>query len=163
MRIFESSIDTLEQFKQILQELPSDCYAAPCEVLSNASIGQHTRHVIELYLCLLNGYGCSEVSYDKRERDKRIENDATFAIGQLQYIQDELERPNKEVQMGYELQGEENFLPSNYYREVMYNLEHAIHHHALIKIGIQYFTPMELPESFGVAPSTMQYRKECAQ
>ena len=65
--------------------------------------------------------------------------------------------------MGYELNGEENFLPSNYYREVMYNLEHAIHHHALIKIGIQQFTAIELPESFGVAPSTMQYRKACAQ
>lgn len=163
MKIFDASIDTLEQFKLILDQLPEDCYAVPCEVLSNATIGQHTRHVIELYLCLLHGYECAEISYDKRERNQKIENEISFAIAQLQYIQDGLEKPNKEVRMGYELNGEENFLPSNYYREVMYNLEHAIHHHALIKIGIQHFTEIKLPESFGVAPSTMQYRKVCAQ
>ena len=163
MKIFESSVATLEQFKNILQQIPEAVYTAPSEVLSQATIGQHTRHVIELYLCLLNGYDSSEVSYDKRKRDTRIENEPTLAIELLSQIQRTLERPNKEVQMGYELNGEENFLPSNYYREVMYNLEHAIHHHALIKIGIQQFTAIELPESFGVAPSTMQYRKACAQ
>lgn len=163
MKIFESSISTIEQFKSVLSELPKAFYAAPCEVLSNSSIGQHTRHVIELYLCLLNGYDCSQVSYDKRERNKRIENEVDFAIAQLNQIQESLVKPNKTVSMGYELDGEESFLPSNYYREVMYNLEHAIHHHALIKIGIKFFTAMQLPDSFGVAPSTMQYRKVCAQ
>ncbi|MEM9648432.1 MAG: hypothetical protein AAF969_08120, partial [Bacteroidota bacterium] len=48
-------------------------------------------------------------------------------------------------------------------REVMYNLEHTIHHHALIKVGIQFFTDIPLPESFGVAPSTLQHRQACAQ
>ncbi|MEM1258002.1 MAG: DinB family protein [Bacteroidota bacterium] len=163
MRIFESTMDTLEQFKLILQQLPEKSYNKPCEVLSSATIGQHTRHVIELYLCLICGYEGSEVSYDKRKRDKRIENEVAFAIEKLNFVQDNLEKPNKEVQMGYELNGEKSHLPSNYYREVMYNLEHAIHHHALIKIGIKHFTDLELPESFGVAPSTMQYRKVCAQ
>jgi len=163
MKIFKSSIDTLEQFKVILGQLPDRFYALPCEVLSNASIGQHTRHVIELYLCLINGYASSKISYDQRERNIRIEEDVYFAMDQLTLIQDELAKPDKEVRMAYELDGEENLLSSNYYREVMYNLEHAIHHHALIKIGINHFTEMQLPESFGVAPSTMQYRKTCAQ
>ena len=163
MKIFESSISTIEQFKSVISELPEEFYKAPCDVLSNSSIGQHTRHIIELYLCLLKGYDCSEVSYDKRERNKRIENEIDFAISQLNKIQENLIKPNKNIQMGYELDGEESFLPSNYYREVMYNLEHTIHHHALIKIGIQFFTAIELPDSFGVAPSTMQFRKACAQ
>ena len=163
MKIFESSISTIEQFKSVLSGLPEVFYAKPCEVLSSSSIGQHTRHVIELYLCLLSGYDCSEVSYDKRERNERIENEVDFAIAQLNQIQESLIKPNKTVNMVYELDGEESFLPSNYYREVMYNLEHAIHHHALIKIGIKFFTDMQLPESFGVAPSTIQYRKVCAQ
>ena len=65
--------------------------------------------------------------------------------------------------MEYELDGTLNQLDSNYYREVMYNLEHAIHHHALIKVAIIHFTDLDLPDSFGVAPSTMEYRKACAQ
>ncbi|MFS4456314.1 DinB family protein [Maribacter sp. 2304DJ31-5] len=163
MKIFESSIDTIEQFKSILLELPDVHYAAPCNVLSGASIGQHTRHVIELYLCLIKGYESCEVSYDKRERDRKIETEVAYAIEQLQFIQEHLYHPNKNINMTYELDGIENILPSNYHREVMYNLEHAIHHHALIKIGILHFTDIKLPESFGVAPSTISYRKTCVQ
>nr|WP_298791272.1 DinB family protein [uncultured Allomuricauda sp.] len=161
--MFKSSIATIEQFKDILLQLPEDCYAHSCEALFNASIGQHTRHIIELYQCLINGYDNSDVSYDKRERNKRIEQDVHFAVSQLQLIQSNLERPNKTVMVTYDLGGMETNLESNYYREVMYNLEHTIHHHALIKVGINHFTSIELPESFGVAPSTMQHREACAQ
>ena len=161
--MFNASLNTLEQFKHILQQLPKDCYNSPCNTLSNATIGQHTRHVIELYLCLIHGYEKADVSYDRRERNPRIENEVLFAVEQLEYIQEELKKPNRPLKVTYELAGEENTLDSNYYREVMYNLEHAIHHHALIKVGIHHFTELNLPESFGVAPSTMEYRKACAQ
>jgi len=160
--MFKSSIDTIEQFKEVLLKLPENCYTNTCQALK-ATIGQHTRHVIELYQCLIKGYGAADVSYDKRERNGRIEQDPNFAIGQLQWIQSNLERPNKSLKVTYELGGTKTCLESNYYREVMYNLEHTIHHQALIKVAIDHFTGMELPESFGVAPSTMQYRKTCAR
>ncbi|MFD2099433.1 DinB family protein [Flagellimonas iocasae] len=161
--MFKSSIDTLEQFKQILLELPEDCYAQSCKVLSNSSIGQHTRHIIELYLCLIQGYDNADVSYDRRERNLKIENELSYAVEQLKLIQTQLEKPNKPVKVTYELGDTETCLDSNYFREVMYNLEHTIHHHALIKVGIEHFTTIQLPESFGVAPSTMQHRQACAQ
>nr|WP_299389468.1 DinB family protein [Allomuricauda sp.] len=161
--MFRSSIATLEQFKEILMILPEDVYARPCNILSNASIGQHTRHIIELYLCLIKGYGDADVSYDRRERNRRIEQEKCFAVNQIELIQSNLERPNKTVAVTYELGGQETCLESNYNREVMYNLEHTIHHHALIKVAIEHFTSLELPESFGVAPSTLQHRQACAQ
>ncbi len=161
--MFESSIQTIEQFKAVLKELPEHCYSKSCEVLSGATIGQHSRHVIELYTCLIDGYTNGNVCYDKRQRNRRIEEEVAFAVEQLEYIQENLSKPSKSLRVAYELGGEEVVLDSNYNREVMYNLEHAIHHHALIKIGIRHFTNLELPESFGVAPSTMQYRKVCAQ
>lgn len=156
-------MDTLEQFKQVLLALPLDCYSKKCSLLSNASIGQHTRHVIELYLCLIQGYQTADVSYDRRKRDLRIEQDLPFALEQLSFIQSQLQKPNKSLKITYELAGETTCLDSNYYREVMYNLEHTIHHHALIKVGIEQITEQTLPASFGVAPSTIQYRKTCAQ
>jgi len=163
MNMFKSSLDTLEQFKQILLGLPGDCYAKSCSALSNSTIGQHTRHVIELYLCLLNGYETANVSYDRRERNLQIAEELPFAMEQLDWIQSHLERPNKPIKIYYELNGTEICMDSNYYREVMYNLEHTIHHHALIKVGIQQLTDHQLPENFGVAPSTIQYKKACAQ
>lgn len=161
--MFKSTLDTLEQFKQVLLELPKDCYSRSCNILSNASIGQHTRHVIELYLCLIKGYDQSDVSYDRRKRDRKIEKDLSFAIEKLAFIQMHLKKPNKAIQISYELNGEILTLDTNYHREVMYNLEHTIHHQALIKIGICHFSDQKVPETFGVAPSTLQFRKECAQ
>jgi len=52
---------------------------------------------------------------------------------------------------------------TNYHREIAYNLEHTIHHMALIKIGILELSDLQIPEGFGVASSTMKYKKECAQ
>ena len=52
---------------------------------------------------------------------------------------------------------------TNYHREIAYNLEHTIHHMALIKVGICELSDIRVPEGFGVATSTMKYRKECAQ
>ncbi|MDF0708101.1 MAG: DinB family protein [Bacteroidota bacterium] len=161
--MFKSSLETLEQFKQVLSDLPLDCYSRSCDILSNATIGQHTRHIIELYLCLINGYEFSDVSYDRRERNLRIEEDLDYALDRLTYIQEHLEKQNKSIKINYELSGGENSLDSNYFREVMYNLEHTIHHQALIKVGIKHLSSQEIPESFGVAPSTLQYRKVCAQ
>ena len=161
--MFRSSLQTLEQFKNVLKQLPEDCYIHPCESLAMASIGQHTRHVIELYECLQDGYASGEVCYDKRKRDKRIEQDVDFAIDRICNIQKSLERPDKALTVSYDLDEGEVVIPSNYLREVMYNLEHAIHHEALIKVGIRQLTDILLPESFGVAPSTMQFKNQCAQ
>lgn len=161
--MFRSSIQTMEQFKEVLLQLPEDCYTKPCQALSEATIGQHTRHIIELYQCLLEGYAPAAVFYDRRKRDNRIEQEIRFAVDQLQRIQNSLERPKRKLLIYYNLNGVEEILESNYFREVMYNLEHTIHHMALIKVAIEHFTDIHLPESFGVAPSTMQYRNTCAR
>jgi len=154
---------TLSEFAEVLFHLENEVYTASCSALSNASIGEHTRHTIELYQCLLNGYANAEVNYDKRKRDKHIEQDVTFAIKQIQEIQNALQKPDKKLFIEYELNGETFRIESNYYREVMYNLEHIIHHQALIKVAIRQLSNFVVPESFGVAPSTLQFRKQGAQ
>ncbi|MDT0605439.1 DinB family protein [Croceitalea rosinachiae] len=161
--MLQSSIQTIEQFKTVLSQLSLNQYVSPCKVLSNATIGQHTRHIIELYQCLIAGYEEAMVSYDKRQRNKMIEEDIDFAIVQLVQIQETIKKPNKEIQIVYEMGDNEGCLKSNYFREVLYNLEHMIHHHALIKVGIIDMTTIQLPDSFGVAPSTIKYRKACVQ
>jgi hypothetical protein len=39
-----------------MQQLSNAEYAKPYLSLSSATIGEHTRHVIEMFQCLLNNY-----------------------------------------------------------------------------------------------------------
>jgi len=154
------------QLTETLHQLSGEEYSQPSKILFNASIGQHVRHIIELFLCLEKGYETGVVNYEKRKRDYQIETNKDFAIQLLKDIYHRLDRPNADLVM--EAEEYENStgvvaIPSNYYREIAYNLEHTIHHMALIRVGINEVSAIELPQDFGVAFSTIKYRQQCAQ
>ncbi len=54
-------------------------------------------------------------------------------------------------------------IQTNYFRELLYNLEHCIHHQALIKVAVFQLENIKVTENFGIAPSTIEYKKQCAQ
>jgi len=154
------------QLSETLNQLSNDEYVQPSKILFNASIGQHVRHIIELFLCLEKGYETGVVNYEKRKRDYQIETNKNLAIQLLKDIYHRLERPNADLVMeaeDYENTAGAVMIPSNYYREIAYNLEHTIHHMALIRVGVNEVSTIELPQEFGVAYSTIKYRQQCAQ
>ena len=154
------------QLTESLHQLSDAEYSQPSKILFNASIGQHVRHIIELFLCLEKGYDSGIVNYEKRKRDYQIETNKDLAIQLLKEIYHRLERPNIDLVMeaeDYEDKAEVVTIPSNYYREIAYNLEHTIHHMALIRVGINEVSSIKLPQEFGVAYSTIKYRLQCAQ
>ena len=154
------------QLTETLHQLSPGEYVQPSKILFNASIGQHVRHIIELFLCLEKGYESGVVNYEKRKRDYQIETNKDLAIQLLKDIYHRLERPNRELVMeaeDYENTMEPVAIPSNYCREIAYNLEHTIHHMALIRVGVNEVSTIELPAEFGVAYSTIKYRQQCAQ
>ena len=161
--VFLKSIEALNSLVHVLVQLPKlNSYAVPCHALSNATIGQHTRHIIELYQCLLAGYVTGQINYDDRKRDMLLENNVTAAIDAVKEIQQNLDQPDKTVYISYS-DDDHVSIESNYYREVLYNLEHCIHHQALIKVALLSIKDIEITDGFGVAPSTLQYRQQCAQ
>lgn len=156
--------NTLLLLSDTILQLTKEQYQQPCTQLSEGSIGQHCRHVIELFKELLIGYETGNVNYEKRQRDLILETNLEQAIIQINGILNSIQKPNKNLQLYCNLgKGETEFeLNTNYYRELFYNLEHSVHHMALIRIGIQALTNLEIPESFGVAAATIQYRrKQC--
>jgi hypothetical protein len=156
----------LGQLSATISLLNQAQYAQPSSHLSNATIGQHTRHIIEMFQCLLAGYASGELNYENRARDQRIENDPMFALQLIKTLFTELDKSNKSLLLQAAYQDDSNeltMLETNYFREIAYNLEHTIHHMALIKVGILELADIHLPEGFGVAPSTLKYKKTCAQ
>jgi len=158
--------DVFIQLSNAIDQLSDSEYTRRSEILSGATIGQHVRHIIELFLCLDQGYETGSVNYEKRKRDYRIETDREFACFLLRRVFRHLNKPNKPIALeaeDYSDTVEIVTIPSNYYREIAYNLDHTIHHMALIRVGINEMSAIALPDEFGVAYSTLKYRQQCAQ
>jgi hypothetical protein len=64
-----------------------------------------------------------------------------------------------------ENEGENSFSQSSILRELIYALDHTVHHLAIVKIAIQSeYKHIELNPNLGVAPSTIRNNKKiCAQ
>ncbi len=153
------------QLEGSLLQLSNEQYGQKINTLSGASIGQHVRHVVEMFVCLQNGYTSGIVNYEKRKRELTIETSKEIAIDIMNKINSALLNENKSLvlEAGFDENSNElNKIPTNYFREIAYNLEHAIHHMALIKIGINEVSATQLPDGYGVASSTIKYRKETA-
>ena len=155
--------NSLNELIDLLNQLSQKEYSNSCAELSNATIGEHTRHILEMFQCLENQYDSGIVNYDKRERNARIQTDTTFAIENIVLIQQNINKKNKNIELLQIIDGEEIRIESNYFRELLYNLEHCIHHQALIKVAILQCETVIIDPNFGVARSTIEYRNQCAQ
>jgi hypothetical protein len=144
---------------EVLQRLDDFSYSQPFPMLSNATIGEHTRHIIEMYQSLINSYEIGIVNYDKRARNKTIETDSVYAIEQIEKLLTTIEKPNKSLVLQQGTTETTLEIETNYERELLYNLEHSIHHQALIKVALLQLQSVEIPENFGVAQSTIVYRE----
>ncbi len=149
-----------------LEHLDDERYTQPIELLSQASTGQHTRHVIEFFQCLLEQSACGRVDYDARMRNPLIEQFTASALEAIGEIKRKLPLIDPlmplELAVDYERVSKDSpCVQSTFERELVYNVEHAIHHLAMIKIALKLSAPeLSLRSGFGVAPSTMRHRAE---
>ncbi|TRX35496.1 DinB family protein [Flavobacterium sp. ZT3R18] len=147
----------------LLNQLSDEEYSKSCFELSGSSIGEHTRHIVEMFQCLNRNYDSGIVNYDKRERNVLIQTNGDFAIQMILDIKNSIAKENKNLELQQIIDGEAIKIQSNYYRELLYNLEHCIHHQALIKVAVLKFENVTVDGNFGVARSTIEYRNQCAQ
>ncbi len=160
------SQELLEQLAQIITALPPEDFQKPSPALSQASIGQHVRHILEFFICLQDGHSRRVVNYDHRKRDHRIETEPSFALEVIDQVKEFIARADMNqglrLDASYSLDGDDTIeIPSNLKREIAYNVEHAVHHMALIKIGLREIAPtIEVPKHFGIAISTVRHRVE---
>ena len=164
MQFKEPISHLLEQLRSVIDGLNDKQFTTPVNVLSGSTIGQHTRHILEFYIELDKGYKSGAVDYDQRERNHAIESNKYVAIESLTAIRENLGKPDRELILMVNYGADEaQAIATTYYRELIYNLEHTVHHMALIRIGVNAVSAIEIPEGFGIAASTLKYRQACAQ
>lgn len=160
--IFEAKEILLTQVAS-LHQVSYDDYTKKLPVLSDSSIGEHNRHIIELFQQLTLGFEQGVVNYDKRIRNTKIQENPDYAIECIAVIISKLDRPNKNLQLETVYNDSSTIIETNYFRELIFNVEHCIHHQAIMKIGLRELGIDIKIENLGVAKSTVLYKQSCAQ
>jgi uncharacterized damage-inducible protein DinB len=164
MQLSQAANNILKQLAGVVDQITEEDFRKPSNAL-NATIGQHLRHTLEFFICLEQGYGRGVVNYDKRIHNKAMENDKFITLHAIHQIQEFINANQSDkalkLEVGYLPDSEAcDTINTNYQRELVYNIEHAVHHMAIMKIGIRevagYIT---LPSDFGIAVSTLRYKE----
>jgi hypothetical protein len=169
MTVPQACLQILHQLSTLVHQIRENDYAKPSDALSGSSVGQHLRHTLEFFFCFQNGFECGVVNYDKRAHDKLIETDKFIAAGAIQRISEfvTILREDRKLllEVGYDITTDTfETIETNTMRELVYNIEHAVHHMAIIKIGVREVAPyIQLTPDFGIAASTIRYTETVAK
>ncbi|MBX2845059.1 MAG: DinB family protein [Saprospiraceae bacterium] len=155
--------NTINQLDELVEQLTPEDYKRKEEMLSGSSIGMHVRHIIEFIECVLQGQESGVICYDDRQRDEILQTDTQEASRRMRMCHRAIQTCNSnqiiDLAGSYCVENSKPYsVKSSVERELAYNIEHAIHHMAIIKIAVkQLFPYVTIPAHFGVAHSTISY------
>ncbi len=164
--LIESTRSTLLEGLSLIESIDDDAYALAPPLLETDSAGNHVRHCLEFFGCLLAGVSAGTVDYAARKRDRTVGRDRL--LGMLRIAEaveglDNLRSADSETAVAVRAEDEEDdvWTPSTLGRELEFLRSHTVHHYALIALILRAHKA-EAPASFGVAPSTLRHRAEVA-
>ncbi len=158
--IFQQLSHQLASLKNLIETLDHHQFTQKVEHLGNASIGGHTRHIIELLQCAIDGHNTGTVDYINRTRNLDIETNKEIALSVLASLDQYYQLPDKKLHLAIDsIEGAiEHIVTTTYFREIVYNIEHTIHHLALIKVALIELKLSLVDDNFGMAYSTINYK-----
>lgn len=156
--------DVLLQGCPLLRTVSSEVYTRREDGPYGASIGAHYRHVLDHFLCLLDGIRSGQIDYDQRRRNPELEGSADVTLLATENLIEEFRSLppgilQQECTVIYSVgygDTEAQAVGSNVAREVMFCVGHAIHHYAILKLLCAGMS-VKLPYEFGIAPSTLKH------
>lgn len=153
----------VNQIEHILGQIAPHDYRRPLEEFDGSTLGQHFRHILEFFQCLDKGVGQGMVDYASRERNLLFEDNPAIAAAAFSDFLRMLDNNSGElpVVVKAEFGGSDRpVYQSTLGRELLFVYDHAIHHLAIIKIGIRcQFPDIRIDKDLGVSPSTIKARQ----
>src|ERR1043166_7389896 len=77
--LISAAEDVLRQALALLDNIDQDSYSRKEEGPWGSSIGAHYRHVLDHFLCLIEGLWDFQINYDHRGRNRQIESSIEVA------------------------------------------------------------------------------------
>lgn len=166
--LIADNVSMIEQGVRLVGALPVAVFTSRSEQTLGASIGGHLRHNLDHYACFLRGLAAGRIDYDDRERAVDIETSPAAAVAALERAGGNFRHLrasdlNRDIAVRMDT-GESDDRPwtrSSVRRELQFLLSHTVHHYALIAM-ICRMHAQPIDEDFGVAPSTLKFRRHTA-
>ncbi|WP_257294661.1 DinB family protein [Endozoicomonas sp. YOMI1] len=157
----------LSELIQAIEKLPANNYQKSATPDSAQTIGAHVRHIIEFYQCFLSGLDSRYINYDNRNRDPECERNVSSAVDALLSIKARLVKLTKNtwskinltLNANTDTNGSVIKVETSVVRELLYLQCHTTHHMSIINLLLQQLGNQP-PKNFGVATSTLIYRKQ---
>lgn len=161
MQIKESFHQTLNQLENILYQLNDEEYTKTVDLINKQTIGKHVRHIVEFFQCLLQAEKI--VCFDSRKRELKIETSTEYTLNTIVKIKVEIEQLDfdKPIVLKQLIGDEVLEINSTIGRELIYCIDHSIHHFAIIKMVLKADFPyINFDKDFGIAYSTLNFTKQ---
>ncbi len=163
--LVQDNARTLQETILLLEALPEAEYAAPSR--HGSTVGAHFRHVLDHYLCLLEGLESGLVYYEGRRRDPLVETDRATAMTMARELAWRLEAlPAATLQRALRVRCLAGELADRLHgdhatsapRELHFVLLHAVHHYSIIGLELK-TRGYTIDADFGLAPATRAWRR----
>jgi len=160
-QIINGSIEALDQIIDFIKRLDNTSYHQVPTPLFDSSIGQHLRHILDLYQPLLTLNHSQTINYDIRRRGISLETVRNDGLSELQQIKTWLSHltPNRLVQ-SLQISTQVSIVNSSpiqcmssFARELCFASSHLVHHLALM-VAIVKYLGQPVDAQLGLAPST---------
>jgi uncharacterized damage-inducible protein DinB len=155
----------LDDLASVLLQLSADVYIAKPLPHVSGSIGEHVRHILDHVAAFVTAHPHGTLSYDARERGTSVETDIGAALRTIMRLKaivgeatdDDFAAP---VTVSSIVGRHEPPVRarSTLRRELVFVINHTIHHQALIAILLA-LLGVDTPDAFGVAPSTPAFAR----
>ncbi|MGK0440817.1 MAG: hypothetical protein ACJA0N_000612 [Pseudohongiellaceae bacterium] len=163
------NVESLDQMTDFISGLSDSEYQLPARPWFESSIGQHLRHVIDLYVALMKSDG-ELIDYDYRRRGAAAETNRTTGLAELKEIRGwladfSIEDINNTILVSTEtaLSTEQTeVFTSSLGRELCFASSHLTHHLAIMAT-IAKVSGKDVNAKLGLAPATATFVREQAK
>ncbi|MDX1737457.1 MAG: hypothetical protein R3261_04435 [Alphaproteobacteria bacterium] len=159
-----SSLDQVEEILIAVQDLPDQ---EKTNLYIYDGVGRHIRHILDHVQALLQARQSGHLDYNARNRSHLMEVDAANAYSILKNIHKDCDH-KWDIGMALTVVSEidtketrNHAFQSNMAREILYVINHTLHHTAYIKL-LARGRGVCLADVIGIAPATASYMRKSA-
>ncbi|MFC3853580.1 hypothetical protein ACFOSD_12095 [Salinispirillum marinum] len=160
--LWHEAVGVMQRLENWLAHVNHTEYSGHCELLPHGQTpGRHVRHILDHYLALSVALSSgTDIDYEHRQRDPRVEVDSSYALMLLQCVQTELathiKHGDRALILHYCTDDDNAPVTTTLARELVFLTQHSIHHFALVEMLVV-IQGGAMPPGFGVNPSTRRY------